>query len=234
MRSIVFDTSTIISLVTNNLLWITEKLKHYYNGDFILPKSVETELINYPLTTKKYKLEALIIKDYVEEGIFKLYSSITVKETANNLLNLANHAFISKNHPIKILSLAEIEALSIAIRLKSDALAVDERTLRLLIENPDKLHKLLEHKLNKKIIINKEALKEIREKAKDVKIIRSTELATVAYDAGLLDKYISTKKHFHKELKKTLLEGVLWGLKLRGASISTQEINEIIKARFLK
>ena len=33
------------------------------------------------------------------------------------------------------------------------------------------------------------------------------------------------------DLKKTLLEGLLWGLKLRGCSISTEEIDEILKMK---
>lgn len=232
MKSIIFDTSTIISIVTNNLLWVMDNLKNQFKGDFIIPNSVRAEIIDNPLKTKKFKLEALMVKDYVEEGVFKLQSSAIIRETANKLLQLANSAFISKNHPIKVISMGEAEALALAIHLKSDALAIDERTLRLLVEDPDSLHQILERKLNKKIIVNKENLDEFKNKCKNVKVIRSTELITIAFDLGLLDKYITAKKIIHRDLKKILLEGALWGLKLRGASISESEINEILKNRF--
>ncbi|MFH1376533.1 MAG: hypothetical protein ABIH25_02760 [Candidatus Woesearchaeota archaeon] len=232
MKSIIFDTSTIISIATNNLLWITERLKNQFKGEFIIPKSVEAELVDNPLKTKKFKLAAIIIKDYIDEGVFKLYSSPAIRQTAQKILTLANTIFIKNNNTIKIISIGEAEALALAVHLKSDALAIDERTLRLLVEDPDKLHNILERKMHTKIIINKENLNEFKALAGNIKILRSTELLTITYDLGLLDKYISAKKVMHKHLRKPLLEGALWGLKLRGASISEQEINEILNARF--
>jgi hypothetical protein len=232
MKSIVFDTSTVISLVTNNLLWVTAKLKEQFNGHFVIPKSVEHELIGHPLKTRRFKLEAIVINDYVEEGIFKLHSSAAIKETTHKLLSLANNIFIAKNNPIRILQQGEVEAIALALHLKSDALAVDERTLRLLIENPEKNHKILERKMHTKIIVNKENLNEFQRLTKGIKILRSTELVTVAYDMGLLNKYITAKKQLHRELRKPLLEGALWGLKLHGCSISESEINDILKLRF--
>ena len=48
----------------------------------------------------------------------------------------------------------------------------------------------------------------------------------------LLDKYITVNKVLKKNKRKILLEGVLWGLKLKGCSISPEEINEILRVRF--
>lgn len=232
MKSIIFDSSTVISLATNNLLWVIAELKNKFKGDFLIPTSVKSELIDHPLTTKRFKLEAIIIKDYVEEGIFKLHSNPGVRETADKILFLANHIFISKNNPIKIIQIGEAEALALAIRLKSDAICIDERTLRLLIENAEKLHKILERKHHVKMIINKESLRKFQGLTKNIKVIRSTELITIAYDIGLLNKYITTKKIIRRDLRKPLLEGALWGLKLRGCSISHDEINDILRMRF--
>ena len=72
MNSLVFDTGTVISLVMNNLLWTLKHLKKQYKGDFLMTTSVKKELIDRPMKSKKFKLEALVIQDYLFEGVFKL------------------------------------------------------------------------------------------------------------------------------------------------------------------
>ena len=41
MKALVFDSSAIISLATNNLLWTVKHLKEKFGGEFILPASVK-------------------------------------------------------------------------------------------------------------------------------------------------------------------------------------------------
>ena len=67
MKSLAIDSSSIISLATNSLLWILEPLKKQFQGDFYITDSVKQEVINRPLSTKRFKLEALMIKEIVEE-----------------------------------------------------------------------------------------------------------------------------------------------------------------------
>ena len=62
MKSIVFDTGPIISLTLNNLLWIIEPLHDRFGGEFYITKAVYKELIDRPLSTKKYKFEARTLK----------------------------------------------------------------------------------------------------------------------------------------------------------------------------
>ena len=59
MKCLVFDSGPIISLTTNNLLWILEPLKNKFKGRFVITEGVRKELIDKPLTTKKFKFEAL-------------------------------------------------------------------------------------------------------------------------------------------------------------------------------
>lgn len=54
MRALVFDTGSIISLVTNNLLWILPPLKKQFRGDFLISEAVKGEIIDHPLKTKKF------------------------------------------------------------------------------------------------------------------------------------------------------------------------------------
>ena len=72
MKSIVFDTGSIISLVTTNLLWTLKRLKKRYKGDFLIPGSVKSELIDRPLKSKKFRLEGIVIQDFLFEEVIKL------------------------------------------------------------------------------------------------------------------------------------------------------------------
>ena len=68
-------------------------------------------------------------------------------------------------------------------------------------------------------------LEEFRTLTRHVELIRSAELVTIAYEKGLLDKFLVKVPQARKEL----LESVLWGVKLNGCAISEQEINEIVQ-----
>jgi len=231
MKNLVFDTGSIISLVMNNMLWTLKSLKKVYNGKFLMPENVKYELIDRPIKTKKFKLEALVIQNYLSKGVFSLVNDKELDKKTNLLLKLANNIFWSNNKPIKIIQKAEMEALAIVLKYNADALVVDERTIRLLIENPENLSKLLSHRLHTKVKLNHSSLEEFKKNIKDVNIIRSTELAVVSYDLGILDRFITIGKNVDLNSKGILLEGALWGLKLRGCAISSEEIKEIMKLR---
>ena len=228
MRALVFDTSSIISLVLNNLLWALRPLKKEFKGDFIISEAVKREVIDKPINDKRFMFEALTIKDMMNEGYLDLIKNLNIEDKSNYLVDIANHIFKANNNYVTIVQHAEVECVVIAKYINADACVVDERTLRLLIEDPNKLAEILGNKLHAHIEINQENLNIFKEDSKDVKVIRSTEIAIAAYELGILDRYI-TNEGVHPELKKTLLEGALWGLKLRGCSISENEINDALR-----
>ena len=55
MKSLVFDAGPIISLTMNNLLWLLDPLKVNFKGEFYIPMAVKGELVDRPLTTKKFR-----------------------------------------------------------------------------------------------------------------------------------------------------------------------------------
>jgi len=220
MKKIVFDTSSIISIVMNDLLWVLGGLKNSFDGIFYIPYSVKKELVDKPLTTKKYKLEAIMVSKVINDHILNVHSSLDT----NVLLEHVNNIYLVDRKPLHIVDLAEVEALALYLRLQADAYVVDERTMRLVIEDPDGLRRVLERKLQRRVEINKNVLKDFRHLARGVKIIRSTELATVAFEKDFFNKFVTGDN-----TDKDIIEGLLWGLRLRGCSISTDEIDEIIK-----
>lgn len=236
MRSIIFDTSSIISIVTNNLLWALEELKTRYDGEFYITPAVKKELIDRPLKSKRFKLEALQIMSLIPKGIIKIYQPKDVKQFnfhTKKLLNLANNIFICRGVNIKIVHLAEMEALAFTKMINADAFVADERSIRALVENPESLADLLRRKLHRPININMKLKKDFLKVVKDVQVIRSIELMTTAYDFGILNRYITQEENLAQGMnfKKNLLSGVLWGLKLRGCAISGKEITEIMKLK---
>jgi hypothetical protein len=103
---------------------------------------------------------------------------------------------------------------------------VDERTTRLLIESPVALKDLLQSKLHTRVEVNRPNLRQFRYLVRNIKVMRSVEILIVAYEKGLLDKFLLDNV---KNPREILIDGLLWGLKLRGCAISREEISDITK-----
>ncbi|HII15782.1 MAG TPA: hypothetical protein HA362_05725 [Nanoarchaeota archaeon] len=230
-RSMVFDTSTIISLASNNLLWILGELKKKFKGHFYISSAVRREVIDVPLQSKKFKLEAMQVLSEVAKGNLEIFghSEVVEREIAD-LSVLANSIFMARGNYIRIAHSGELATVAIARLLGSQAVLIDERTTRILIEEPFKLADLLESKLHTPISVNKGNLNRFREKVDDVPVMRSAELGVIAYEMGLFDRYaLSGEEKYVSNPKLNVLDGTLWGLRLRGCAISTEEIEAIIK-----
>jgi len=226
MKKIVFDSGTLISIAINDLLGELSELRKRSNCEFIISENVKREIVDVPLKGKKFKLEAIQVRSFLRENDVKICGSDGLRRNTKRLSEIANNIFMSKGTYIKAVQLAEIESLALAKEINADAFAVDERTMRVLIEDPDSLAEHFHRKLHTEVKVNKENLRKFVEEVKGVKIIRSTEIMSVAFEKGLFEKYV---KGIENHPKKELLEGLLWGLKLNGCSISRKEIEEIMR-----
>ncbi|MBI4150082.1 hypothetical protein HY488_01630 [Candidatus Woesearchaeota archaeon] len=224
-RTLVFDSGPVISLATNSLLWTLEALHHQFNGDFYIPAAVKRELVDVPLEIKKFKFEALQVLYLLNKGILKLVDDRSIKQDTFELLNAANHIFKARGNWLQIVHMAEMQTLASAIYLNAEAVVVDERTTRILIEAPMQLHETLGRKLHTTIYTHEENLAKFQRMTRDLRVIRSTELLLVAYELGLLDKYLPNIPHPRKQL----LESVLWGVKLNGCAVTQDEIDSIVR-----
>jgi len=225
MKVIVFDTGPIISLTTNNLLGLLTNLKDHYSGSFYLTNSIRKELIERPLETKKFKFEALQVLRCIHANVLEVFDSNELRKKTFHLLSLANGCFKAEGKFIQMVHFAEISGVAASILNDAEAFVVDERNTRLLIEDPMRLKEILSNKLHTNISVDRKNLNEFREMTKGIKLIRSVELVTVAYELGLLDKYLVNIPN----AKRTLLEAVLWGVKLNGCSVSEREISDIVR-----
>ena len=225
-KSLVFDTGPIITLAMNNLLWILRPLKEKFQGDFYITSGVRRECVERPLASKKFKFEALEILDLIEEGIIKEYDDPKLKDNSLELLTVTNSLFKARGKYIRNVQYAEVEAISAAKMLSADAVVIDEFITRTIFESPELVKKRMERKLNVRVDQDKNNLLLLKKETKWLRIIRSFELVTIAYELGLFEKF------YPKTLsnpKKTLLEGLLWATKLNGCSVTEKEISEVMK-----
>ena len=225
MKSLIFDAGPVISLATNNILWILRPLKEKFNGKFYITDAVKKEIVDKPLDTKKFKFEAIQIEKILEEGILEVIDSDFIRSKSPSLLNTANQIFKAYNNYMNIVQFAEISVVAAAIELKADAIAIDEKITRSLIENPKVVLNIIKQTLHTSVSINENNLKEFTNTVKSISVIRSVELVTMAYELGILDTYITKLPNARKDL----LESILWGVKLNGCAVSKDEIEQIMK-----
>ena len=218
MKHLIFDAGPLINFSMNGILHILKKLKKEFSGDFLITKEVKREINDYPQEIKTFQLGALQLKELFNEGIIK-HADLsqeqvnTLREKRTYLMNLANSLYRAKGKNIHIIDKGEAATLALALVIKEpSALVIDERTARILIENPDNLRKILQKKLKTNVTGKTKDYKEFS----GFKVIRSTELAYLAHKKNLI------------ELKDPrAYEAMLYGLKYKGCSISEGEIEQM-------
>lgn len=232
-KKIVFDTGPIITLAINNLLWLLEDLKNSFNGEFYITPKVKEELIDKPIHTKKFRFEAIQLLPLITNGILKIYDSNTLGSLSEQILSLSNSSYEAKNNWMKILHPAETEVVAAAIEMNADAIVIDETTTRYLIENPEKIISRLNRKLHTHITLNKVNIKKLQDLFKGINVIRSFELSLIGYELGLFDKYVDDDSaKLVPDLKREVLIGVLWALKLNGCSVKNEDIDDAVSLEF--
>jgi len=224
-KYLIFDSGALINFTSNSLLSVFEELKKIFPGEFLITKSVEREVITYPIKVKRFEWGALRVKQLLDRGVIKLPDKSLVnyddlRKEAKAIMNEANDTFYAHGKAIHLIDEGEAESLALAKMLglqnHETAIVIDERTARVLCEKPDNLKKLLEKKLHTGVKVNEEKITHFQK----CNIIRSTELAYIAYKQGFI------------ELKdKKTLEAVIYALKFGGCSISEKEVEMYKKMR---
>ena len=225
VKSLVFDTGPLINLSLNNLLYILPELKKRFDGEFYITESVKRECIDRPLTSKKFKFEALQLLKLLEDKTLKVYTNSQLKNRTLNLLKMSNSLFKVHNTYIKNVQYAEVEVIVASQLLNANAIVIDEFVTRRIIEDPLSVKDRMERKLHEKVVVDNKNLKSFKDLVKNITVIRSFELTIMAYEFGMFEQYLLNIPH----PKKTLLEALLWGIKLNGCSSTEEEIKDTLK-----
>jgi hypothetical protein len=163
-KAIIFDSGTLISLVMNGLLPELKELRKIFKGKFIITNEVKKEIIEKPMTIKRFELEALKLKKLLDEKVVEMPVCVGIQEgeiseKTNEILRVANNIFIGRGKNIKLIGLGESSCLALSRILSEkgikNVIAVDERTTRMLGEKPENLEKLMGKKLHTKITFKK-------------------------------------------------------------------------------
>jgi len=221
-KIIFFDAGPIISLVMARLIWILPKLKEQFGGKFYITPAVKRELVERPMKVRRFEFEALQVLKLIREGVLEIYEEVPYKK-AKELENLADTSFRIKNRNLDIIQSGEMEAVASALKIGAEGIVMDERTLRLFIENSLEMEKLLEIRFKEDVIPDHKRIKQFSQQLQGIKIIRSIELVGVAYKLGILDEYIPKLK----DGRRILLDAVLWGTKFNGCAVTVRELNEM-------
>ncbi len=214
MKTVLCDSSSLISLTDTCFIDVFYFLSKKFDVDFVIPPSVRKEIIDRPLSIqmKAYQLSALRMKKALSDGVLIEVNADTELE-AKNILSMANTSFFVRGKPIHLIDLGEADMIALAHALNINLLLMDERTTRMLIEAPFRLKEHLEKELHTNIMLNKKSFEAFRDYTRDMQVIRSSELLTVAFEKGFISK--------------EMFEAGLYALKYNGCSISFDEIEEI-------
>lgn len=217
MNSMIFDSSALISISQSCLIEMLERIANIHSIKFFIPKSVEKECVTNPIETKRFELNAMRIKKAINDGWIKVFP---VNKETNQLKQkisfLSNNLFFINDNSLEIIQEGETEAVAVCLLEKAKGIIIDERTTRMLIENPHKLHSYLQLKHDAQIKIDKNNLSKLEEILKGTKAFRSTDLIAYAFE----------KKLFPPTLEQSIqgLEAALYALKYSGSSVSSKEI----------
>lgn len=221
-KSIIFDAGPLINFSMNGLLDALVLLKKDFGCDFIITKEVKKEIIDHPKTVKRFQLGALRLEELYNQGVFKLADLNNeevdeLRKLRDNYMQEANQMFKTKRKDVHLLDKGECAVLALSTIMKRKTgedvpIVIDERTTRIIVENPANLKKLMEKKLHTKITADTSKYNLFS----GFKIIRSTELA-----------YIIHKKDLFKLKHPNAFEAIVYGLKFKGCSISEKEVQAL-------
>jgi hypothetical protein len=220
-KAIIFDAGTIINFSMNSLLDLLGDLKKIFEGNFLITEDIEYEVVTRPIKVKRFELSALRVKQLIKDNVLELPYAYgirkqEVEKRTQEFMDIANKTFIARGKYLHLIDLGEASCLALSEILSrkgvKNVIAIDERTTRMLCENPENIRKLLESKLHTKIKAKQQNFFEFEK----FKMIRSTELAYIAYKNNLVNFG-----------NGNLLDALLYAVKYKGCSISIDEIEQL-------
>ncbi|MFH1447527.1 MAG: hypothetical protein ABIG39_01575 [Candidatus Micrarchaeota archaeon] len=216
-KSIICDASSLISITESCLFGVIDNLNDSFDGNFVISPKVKYECIDNPIKMKSHALTAVRLKSALQTGRLCLAPKVDETEMVR-IAGIANKIYRIGRKSLRIIHLGEADMIATARDVGTRNILIDERTTRMLVEDPEKLKKHMEREFRKKIEINEEYLKRFQDMTGDLVIIRSSELVMVAHQRGYFKRF--------GELEKKAVESALYGLKFNGCGISFSEIDE--------
>ena len=219
MKAIIFDSGVLINMSLNGFFYILEPLRKISECKFFITKQVKYEIVDRPSKIPRFELGALRIKDLIDKKIIEMPDILgitdkEISEKTNYFMDKANRLVQVNGRWIEIVSEGEMSCLALSSILSErsfeNLIGVDERTTRILAENPREIEKVISNKIHQTTKMVKSDLSEFYK----FKFIRTSEILYSAFKLGLIGIKDSRA-----------LEACLYASKFSGASISFDEIN---------
>ena len=216
MPRVICDTSSLISLMDTCTSGVLRFLREKADARFLVPPGVYEEMVSRPLGIKRYGYSAVRLRKLVEDEIVELLPGKDLAQRTQEFVGLANNSFFVDGRPLRILHEGEAECLAALKGSRHPILAVDEKTTRLLLEDPKRMRELMQGEYQRKIVVNKTSMDRFQQLAGDVLVVRSTELVALAAKRGFFQEYGSEAlEAYHASL---------YALRYAGCSISSDEL----------
>lgn len=221
-KTVICDSSALISLADTCFVDVLGELKRTSGADFIISEDVKAECIDHPLRMKSHTLPAIRLQLAINEGVLRLADTAPIRKATDDILWLANNIYYSGDRPVPVLHRGEAQALALASQNGLGSILIDERTTRVLIEDPESLGRHLHEELGVPLRTNSKYLDRFAQLTGNMELFRSSELLIIAYEKGYFRKF--------NGLEKQAIEAALYGLKFAGCSIGFEEIEEYTKS----
>jgi len=221
---IVFDSGVLISFSETCYLSLFKSLKDLL-GEFVISENVQYECVGKVEHIMRFKLSSIRISREIKDNVFTIASSSQkLKENTSKIMEFTNSMFFVRHQPIKIIQIGEAESLALLGLTDADYLAIDERTTRMLVEQPHALIDIFKRKYNTNDVrLDEEKYVKFRELIGPVSVIRSVDLLAYAYKNNLLSSDFKSPDN---------LKAIMYSLKIKGCSVSFQEIDEYISSLY--
>ncbi|MFZ2454910.1 MAG: hypothetical protein WAX07_00305 [Candidatus Altiarchaeia archaeon] len=212
-KTVVADSSSIISLALNCMSSALLEM----GVKILVTDEIYEEIILRPMGSKRYALESMRIKKLFSEGVISVQNPEPL--ITREIMDLSNSIYHINNHPLHLIHKGEAAALALIAGIDADVLLIDERTTRLLLEDAEALRVVLSDQMGRRVDMDRQKLAAFNEIIPDIRIIRSSEVAAVAYERGILGRNLGSGGI-------ESLMATLYALKFSGCAISWHEIDE--------
>jgi len=220
MKAVV-DSGTMITFSSTCLMNVFTRFINENRLELMVSHDVSEESVWKPLSNKRFALNAARIKHLFNSSVIRVVTSTQqVRQLEKQILDLANDCFSARGHALQIIQRGEAEALALAKIHNAQALFVDERTVRSLIESPFRLKQVLEKRQRTKVVINKKNVNAFQKMFSNLKIFRSVDIVSLAFEQNLFNNDLDNGK--------LELEAALYAAKFAGCAVSEKEIQDYL------
>ncbi|MFH1199775.1 MAG: hypothetical protein V1708_01780 [Candidatus Micrarchaeota archaeon] len=221
-KTLVFDSSTLISLSETCSTAALGFLKKRSGVRLAAPQAVYEESVGTPSRTHKFGFSALRIKRLFSNGVIEVPAGDLRQET-DAILQECNSLLAVGGRPLKLIHEGEAACIALLQKTGAQHLAIDEKTLRLMVESPKKMRKLLQAEYSQPIEENTAALKQWEAKTKGVRIIRSAEILATAAQEGFFRQFGADEQD--------AWHAAAYALRNAGCSLSSRELAAFAQIR---